>query len=143
MENQGLTVASPDTMLQAAQAQQLNVERMTKLVGEMAKIVFTLEARLESLEGTMKNRVTVTYAQANALAEAVQERVKAICFDNSLPYGDAGKAFRAVLWREFYAEYGVKNRHDLPAMYFDNALSFIGGWSSYAALRRVRERIGL
>lgn len=143
MENNSLSVITDQTMLQVAEKEQQNVAQMTRLVGEMAKLVFSLEARFSQLEGTMKARVTVTYAQANTLAEAVQARAKAICFDNGLPYEVAGKAFRAAIWREFCAEYGVKNRHDLPAMYFDNALSFVGGWTSYAVLRRIRDKMGL
>lgn len=141
-EEKALATIAPERLDGLAKAQEAQVSRLTQLCGQMAQLVFTLEARLATLEGSLKTRVTVTYAQSRALATAAQARATALCEAHDLPEALAGKTIRAALWREFCKEYGIRNRADLPALYYEQALAYVDTWNSFATLRRVRERIG-
>lgn len=141
MNEQGtLTAAAPDRPDGLMKTQEAQVARLERLCGQMAQIVVTMEARLSTLENTLKTRVTITYAQSLSLGKAVQERAALLCRQNRLPEREAAKPIRAAIWRALYLEYGIRNRADLPAMHYRQALGFADGWSSFALVMRLRDR---
>ena len=73
----------------------------------------------------------------------MQSRAAELCTVHGLPEHEAGKTLRAAIWRELNREYGIRNRADLPAMYYEQALGYVGGWTSFATMRRIREKLGL
>lgn len=142
-DENGLSIIAPERLEGIAAAQEKQVERFSQLLGRMTNLMMAMESRLSSLENTLKTRVTITYAQSLALSAAVQARTTELCEANGLPEHEAGKTIRAAIWRELCREYGIKNRADLPALYYDQALTYVSGWTSFAAIRRIRDRLGL
>ncbi len=142
MEDKTVVYVAPEVLSELSQPQQAQVANLTRLCGQMAQLVGLLDARLAKLEGTLKARVTITYAQSAALLRASQGQTAALCAKYGLPAERAGKALRAALWRDFRREYSVQNRADLPATLYEQATEFVSGWTSYAAIRRIRERLG-
>ncbi len=143
MEDKALIITDPAALNELAKTQQTQVAQLTKLCEMMAQLVYTMDARVSSMEKAMKTRVTVSYTQSKALLQAAQERSAALCSMHHLPEKEAGKALRAAIWRDFCREYGIRNRVDLPELYYEQALTYINGWTSFAAIRRIRDRLGL
>jgi hypothetical protein len=141
METNALT--KPETAQALTGEKQAQATQLAALCGQMELLVGIMSARLKALETVMKSRVTITYAQSRCLMRAATRQADAICGRYGLPVQQGGKALRAALWRDFNREYGIYNRADLPAAYYEQATAFIGEWTSYAAIRRIRERAGL
>lgn len=64
----------------------------------------------------------------------------AICDKGGLSYAAVGRNAREAIWRAFRSEYSVSSYHVLPAIYHDNAIAFIQGWTSFALIKRLREK---
>lgn len=120
---------------------QQTAEQMASMIGKLAETVILLEGRTRAMEELMQQRVTITSGQAQQIVVAVRNRAMQICDKNALPYDVVGRNFRAAIWSAVKAEYAVASRHDLPAQYYRNALAFIEGWTSFALICRMRERV--
>lgn len=138
---QEISLDDVTALSQAVAAQQQSNEQMASMIGKMAELVFVMDGWIKAMESLLQQRVTVTSAQAGQIAAAVRDRASQICSKNALPYDKCGRIFRDAIWRAFKSQYTVASHYDLPAVYADHALSFIEGWTSFALIRRARERL--
>lgn len=128
-------------LAEKAVAQQYqNAAEMRQLVGQMAQIAMNLDKRVRMLEDLLLRKVTVSSVQAKAIGSAVREQARALCTKYALDYARHGAAFRAAIQRDVKAQYGISDIHDLPASYYDLAIKFISGWSSFALVCKAREK---
>ena len=125
---------------EVAALQQANGQ-MAAMIGQLAEMVIILEGRTQAMEVLMQQRATITSGQAKQITVAVRNRAMRICEKNGLPYEATGGSFRNAIWRDFKTEYAVHSHYDLPAMYLDNALAFIEGWTSFTLICKARERV--
>lgn len=125
---------------EATGRQEIATDKMTGIVDQMAKLLLVMQNNLQQMEKTLKERVSVSGAQAQTLAAAIRNRARELCEKSGLPYDKAGRAIRETIRREMLSEYTISSVHDLPQIYYDVALSYIRDWSSYALIRRLRSR---
>lgn len=130
-----------DLVQQASALQTLTGEQMTSVVNRLAELVIVMDSRMSTLESILKQRITVSSAEAKGIAEAVKTRAVQLCEKSGLPYAQVGRFVRDAIWRAFRNEYMIASHYDLPAAYYDLAIQFISGWSSFALIRRLRERV--
>lgn len=134
----------PENLPTAAQKsidQQIgNVDEMKRLLSQMAQIVITFDQRVKNLETLLSQRVTVSAVQAKALTAAVQAQARALCEKHGFSYKDDGTAFRRAILRDLKTQYGVTDIHDIPAAYFDLSMQFVQRWSSFALVKKLREK---
>lgn len=138
---------SPENNLPAVVQQSLdqqirNTDDMKRLLSQMAQIVITFDQRVKSLETLLAQRVTVSAVQAKALSVAVQAQARALCDKHGFSYKDDGAAFRRAILRDLKTQYGVTDIHDIPAAYFDLSMQFVQRWSSFALVKKLREKRG-
>lgn len=119
-----------------------NNQQLSAVAQQMGKLILSFDARFAALEKIVAQRMTVTSVQAKTITNAVQAQAKALCAKNGLCYQKHGEAFRRAIWRDFKAQYSITDVHDLPASYFDIALDFVKGWTSFAIVRRLRASSG-
>lgn len=136
-----------DNALTTAEARGLdlqaqNAAEMQRMLAQMAQIVVSFDQRIKALESLLAQRVTVTSVQAKALNTAIQAQARALCDKHGFSYQADGAAFRRAILRDLKAQYGVADLHDIPAAYFDLAMQFVGRWSSFALVRKIREKRG-
>ena len=144
MENKLITQQESQELLTAVQAmtctQEKSAEQLSIAVDQLAKLLLVMQSHLRAMENTLKARVTISGAQAQALSEAVKGRARRLCEDNGFPYAKAGRTIREAIWRDLRAEYTVSDYHDLPEAFYRVAIDFVNEWSSYAIIRRLRAR---
>lgn len=133
-------VLIPDRRALELQAQ--NAADMQRMLAQMAQIVVSFDQRIKSLESLLAQRVTVSSVQAKALCAAIQAQARALCDKHGFSYKDDGAAFRRAILRDLKAQYGVADLHDIPAAYFDLAMQFVHRWSSFALVKKIREKRG-
>lgn len=136
-DNQAL---APDRRALDLQAQ--NAADMQRMLSQMAQIVVSFDQRIKSLESLLAQRVTVSSVQAKSLCAAIQTQARALCDKHGFSYKDDGAAFRRAILRDLKAQYGVADLHDIPAAYFDLAMQFVRRWSSFALVKKIREKRG-
>lgn len=139
MDSNQLAHISPENM-SLAQTLAQSVEIQQNSVEKLAAIIVMLDKRLHSVEAMMENRVTVSSSQARSIANAVGARAHEICDQNALPYSTAGRTIREAIWRALRSEYQIPSHYDLSAIYYEHALSFVKGWTSFTVIRKARQR---
>lgn len=125
----------------AAAMQQRSAQQLEKTVAQLANIVVALSKNMQAMEAVLKARVTITAMQARALKAAVIDRARDICEAQGFPYDKVGRTIRNAILRDFRESYGVKDVHDLPAIYYDAALVMVTEWSSFSLVRQIRARL--
>lgn len=128
------------TLEELTMQQTANNAEFGRYMREMARISLSFETRIKSLEVLLSQKITVSAAQAKAVSLAVQAQARALCDRYGMDYKRDGEAFRRAIWRDLKAQFGVKDIHDLPATYFELAISAAGKWNSFAFVRRLREK---
>lgn len=129
-----------ERLASSAGLMQINVDQMSTIVAELANVALMLDKRLHTMEAMMEKRISVSSTQARRIANAVRERARTLCEQNSLPYPTGGKMIRESIWRALRAEYQIQSHYDLPEAYYSHALAFVEGWTSFAVIRRVRRK---
>ncbi len=115
---------------------------LRQCVTEFARLIVAFKGQMDAIQRDLQSKVTVSAAQARAIQEAVKGRAAAVCEAKGLSYTVCGKALREAIWRDFYAEYAIGSRYDLPAYRFKSALQFVADWNSITVVRRLRDKYG-
>lgn len=121
--------------LSAQQSEQ--IRQMAQMMVQMAATVQLLRGEVDALK---KQQVTVTAKQAKALKARIAARSAAICERYALTDPKDQTPFKAAMKREVLRQYGVDDLHDLPAAYYDMAGVLIDNWTSFALVKKVREK---
>ena len=117
---------------------QQNGSEMARLVSQMAQIAAGLDRRLRMLEEQLSQKVTISHDQAKRINAAMKERSLAICEKYSLDAKACAGTIKAAIQKDFKKQYSISDAHDLPACYYELALSMIREWSSFALVRKIR-----
>lgn len=142
METRELSVQNVLSALTAYETnQRQNNEQMSVLVGQMAQMMIAQQSAIDRLEKMLQSKVTITAAQAKAVQAAAKERAAELCDKYALPYDKAGRTFREGITKGLKVEFTVTDLHDLPQYQYDAALDYVREWSSFATVRRIRERL--
>ena len=126
--------------VQGLDLQTKNAVEMQRMLHQMAQIVVSFDQRIKTLEALLAQRVTVSSVQAKGLNQAIQEQARALCEKHGFSYQTDGAAFRRAILRDLKAQYGVADLHDIPAAYFDLAMQFVQRWSSFALVKKLRDK---
>jgi ORF6C domain. len=129
-------------LAEIAQLQRATEGDLRQCVGQFAQLLVAFKGEVDGLKKDLRNKVTVTAAQARAIQEAVKTRASGICEAKTLSYAECGKALRDAIWREMYAEFTIGSRYDLPAFQFQAAIDFVKSWNSLSLLRKLRDKYG-
>lgn len=119
---------------------QQNGSEMARLVSQMAQIAAGLDRRLRMLEEQLSQKVTISHDQAKRINAAMKDRSLAICEKYSLDARACAGAIKAAIQKDFKKQYSIADAHDLPACYYELALSMIREWSSFALVRKIRDK---
>ena len=119
---------------------QQNGSEMARLVSQMAQISAGLDRRLRMLEEQLSQKVTISHDQAKRINAAMKERSLAICEKYSLDARACAGTIKAAIQKDFKKQYSIADAHDLPACYYELALSMIREWSSFALVRKIRDK---
>lgn len=119
---------------------QQNGSEMARLVSQMAQIAAGLDRRLRMLEEQLSQKVTITHAQAKLISAAMKDRSLAICEKYGLDARACAGTIKAAIQKDFKKQYSIADAHDLPACYYELALSMIREWSSFALVRKIRDK---
>lgn len=119
---------------------QQNGSEMARLVSQMAQIAAGLDRRLRMLEEQLSQKVTISHDQAKRINAAMKERSLAICEKYSLDARACAGTIKAAIQKDFKRQYSIVDAHDLPACYYELALSMIREWSSFALVRKIRDK---
>ena len=119
---------------------QQNGSEMARLVSQMAQIAAGLDRRLRMLEEQLSQKVTISHDQAKRINAAMKERSLAICEKYSLDARACAGTIKAAIQKDFKRQYSIADAHDLPACYYELALSMIREWSSFALVRKIRDK---
>lgn len=119
---------------------QQNGSEMARLVSQMAQIAAGLDRRLRMLEEQLSQKVTISHDQAKRINAAMKERSLAICERYSLDARACAGTIKAAIQKDFKKQYSIADAHDLPACYYELALSMIREWSSFALVRKIRDK---
>ena len=119
---------------------QQNGSEMARLVSQMAQIAAGLDRRLRILEEQLSQKVTISHDQAKRINAAMKERSLAICEKYSLDARACAGTIKAAIQKDFKKQYSIADAHDLPACYYELALSMIREWSSFALVRKIRDK---
>ena len=119
---------------------QQNGSEMARLVSQMAQIAAGLDRRLRMLEEQLSQKVTISHDQAKRINTAMKERSLAICEKYSLDARACAGTIKTAIQKDFKKQYSIADAHDLPACYYDLALSMIREWSSFALVRKIRDK---
>lgn len=119
---------------------QQNGSEMARLVSQMAQIAAGLDRRLRMLEEQLSQKVTISHDQAKRINAAMKERSLAICEKYSLDARACAGTIKAAIQKDFKKQYSIADAHDLPACYYELALSMIREWSSFALVRKIRDK---
>lgn len=119
--------------------QQAENENMLKRqIVEFGRMLVVMEGQNRQLQKLIESRVTVTTAQARALAKQVAARAMELCEGNHLDYAAYGRRFRAAITKELKHSFVVTAIGDLPAVALNLATVFVAEWSSYQLARELR-----
>ncbi len=119
---------------------QQNGSKMARLVSQMAQIAAGLDRRLRMLEEQLSQKVTISHDQAKRINAAMKDRSLAICEKYSLDARACAGTIKAAIQKDFKRQYSIADAHDLPACYYELALSMIREWSSFALVRKIRDK---
>ena len=119
---------------------QQNGSEMARLVSQMAQIAAGLDRRLRMLEEQLSQKVTISHDQARRINAAMKDRSLAICEKYSLDARACAGTIKAAIQKDFKKQYSIADAHDLPACYYELALSTIREWSSFALVRKIRDK---
>ena len=119
---------------------QQNGSEMARLVSQMAQIAAGLDRRLRMLEEQLSQKLTISHDQAKRINAAMKERSLAICEKYSLDAKACAGTIKAAIQKDFKKQYSIADAHDLPACYYELALSMIREWSSFALVRKIRDK---
>lgn len=119
---------------------QQNGSEMARLVSQMAQIAAGLDRRLRMLEEQLSQKVTISHDQARRINAAMKDRSLAICERYSLDARACAGTIKAAIQKDFKKQYSIADAHDLPACYYELALSMIREWSSFALVRKIRDK---
>lgn len=119
---------------------QQNGSEMARLVSQMAQIAAGLDRRLRMLEEQLSQKVTISHEQAKRLSAAMKDRSLVICEKYSLDARECAGTIKAAIQKDFKKQYSIADAHDLPACYYELALSMIREWSSFALVRKIRDK---
>lgn len=119
---------------------QQNGSEMARLVSQMAQIAAGLDRRLRMLEEQLSQKVTISHDQAKRLSAAMKDRSLAICEKYSLDARACAGTIKSAIQKDFKKQYSIADAHDLPACYYELALSMIREWSSFALVRKIRDK---
>ena len=119
---------------------QQNGSEMARLVSQMAQIAAGLDRRLRMLEEQLSQKVTISHDQAKRINAAMKERSFAICEKYGLDARACAGTIKAAIQKDFKKQYSIADAHDLPACYYELALSMIREWSSFALVRKIRDK---
>lgn len=119
---------------------QQNGSEMARLVSQMAQIAAGLDRRLRMLEEQLSQKVTISHDQAKRINAAMKERSLAICEKYSLDVRACAGTIKAAIQKDFKKQYSIADAHDLPACYYELSLSMIREWSSFALVRKIRDK---
>ena len=119
---------------------QQNGSEMARLVSQMAQIAAGLDRRLRMLEEQLSQKVTISHDQAKRINAAMKDRSLAICEKYSLDARACAGTIKAAIQKDFKKQYSIADAHDLPACYYELALSMIREWSSFALVRKIRDK---
>ena len=119
---------------------QQNGSEMARLVSQMAQIAAGLDRRLRMLEEQLSQKVTISHDQAKRINAAMKERSLAICEKYSLDARACAGTIKAAIQKDFKKQYSIADAHDLPACYYELAFSMIREWSSFALVRKIRDK---
>ena len=130
----------PATMEQAIVQQLQNERNMERLVAQMAQIAAGFDQRLRLLEAQLSQKVTISHAQAKLLGAAMKDRSLVICEKYGLDAKACAGTIRAAIQKDFKRQYSIADAHDLPACYYELAMTMIREWSSFALVRKIRDK---
>ena len=119
---------------------QQNGSEMARLVSQMAQIAAGLDRRLRMLEEQLSQKVTISHDQAKRINAAMKDRSLAICERYSLDARACAGTIKAAIQKDFKKQYSIADAHDLPACYYELSLSMIREWSSFALVRKIRDK---
>jgi hypothetical protein len=119
---------------------QQNGSEMARLVSQMAQIAAGLDRRLRMLEEQLSQKVTISHDQAKRINAAMKDRSLAICEKYGLDARACAGTIKAAIQKDFKKQYSIADAHDLPACYYELALSMIREWSSFALVRKIRDK---
>lgn len=119
---------------------QQNGSEMARLVSQMAQIAAGLDRRLRMLEEQLSQKVTISHDQAKRINAAMKDRSLTICEKYSLDARACAGTIKAAIQKDFKKQYSIADAHDLPACYYELALSMIREWSSFALVRKIRDK---
>jgi hypothetical protein len=118
----------------------MNNQQLGEIVQQIGKLFLSFDARMSLLENLLSQRMTVSSMQAKSICSAVQAQARALCKRYGLPYVKFGKAFRRALWRDFKKQHNIADVHDLPAAYYDIAVTFVHSWNSFTLACRLSDK---
>lgn len=130
----------PAVMEQAITQHLRNGEEMGRLVAQMAQIAAGLDRRLRMLEDQLSQKVTIQHAQAKLLGAAMRDRSLDICDKYTLDAKACAGTIRSAMLRDVKKQFGISDLHDLPACYYDLALKAVREWTSFALVRKIRDK---
>ena len=119
---------------------QQNGSEMARLVSQMAQIAAGLDRRLRMLEEQLSQKVTISHAQVKTLTAAMRERSEETCGKYDLDVKLCAGAIRAAMLKDVKKRFAIADLHDLPAAYFAMALQMIREWTSFATVRKIRDK---
>ena len=119
---------------------QQNGSEMARLVSQMAQIAAGLDRRLRMLEEQLSQKVTISHDQAKRINAAMKDRSLAICEKYSLDARACAGTIKAAIQKDFKKQYSIADAHDLPACYYELAMTMIREWSSFALVRKIRDK---
>lgn len=122
--------------------QETQLQQMGLFLQQLGGYTAAMEQRIKKLEKLTEQKITISSKQAKALQKRVQARSAALCEKHGFLYKEDGTVFRRAILRDLKTQYAVEDIHDLPAVYFDFAAAYVEGWSSYATVRKIRQRHG-
>lgn len=119
---------------------QQNGSEMARLVSQMAQIAAGLDRRLRMLEEQLSQKVTISHAQAKLISAAMKDRSLAICEKYGLDARACAGTIKAAIQKDFKKQYSIADAHDLPACYYELAMTMIREWSSFTLVRKIRDK---
>lgn len=136
---ENLPAVVEQTLIQQLQ----NEKNMERLVAQMAQIAAAFNQfnqRIQMLETQLSQRVTISHDQAKRINAAMKDRSLAICEKYGLDARACAVTIKAAIQKDFKKQYSIADAHDLPACYYELALSMIREWSSFALVRKIRDK---
>lgn len=130
----------PAVIEQALAQNQRNSKDMERLVAQMAQIAAGLDRRLRLLEEQLSQKVTITHAQAKLLGTAMRDRSLEICEKYGLDEKACAGAIRSAIAKDFKKRFSIADAHDLPTAYYSLAMQAIREWTSFALVRKIRDK---